>query len=113
MLLETYTGSNIVIDDRTKMKISSNVTELEFNDIKELLSNVRKEVLEQKSGLNFDKPTAFNDDDYYNLKGLTREQFDDLAMYPKNVQYSAPSSPRICLALLLCKLRCGMSHKFL
>ena len=104
---------NILLDDRSKMKITSNETELDPKEIKDLLSDVRAEACKKKAGLDFDDPTSLNDDDYYNLTGITKEQFGDLSDYLCNVKYSQSRSPRTCLALLLCKLRCGMSHKVL
>ena len=95
------------------MKITSNETELDPKEIKDLLSDVRAEACKKKAGLDFDDPTSLNDDDYYNLTGITKEQFGDLSDYLCNVKYSLSRSPRTCLALILCKLRCGISHKVL
>ena len=72
---------NIVCVDHTKLKITSNESALSSGDIKDLLSSIRQEVHKKKCVLDFDDPTALNDNDYYNLTGITKEQFQDLAKY--------------------------------
>jgi hypothetical protein len=66
--------------------------------------------------LNFDDQNAFNSEDYYNLTGLTKEQFDELMTcmsYTDSMRASKTRTTRTCIALLLTKLRCGLSNQLL
>ena len=86
------------------MKITSNITEFDLKEIKDLLLYVSTEVCKKKAGLDFDDPASLNDDVYYNLTGITRAQFDNLSGYLCDVKFSQSRSPRTCVALLMCKL---------
>ena len=54
-------------------------------------------------------------EDYYNLTGVTKDQFDELMTYlvETNLRSSKNRSTRTCVALLLTKLRCGLSNQLL
>ena len=79
MLQAAYKGTKDIINDRSKLKITSNVTEFDPKEIKDLLSDVRTEVCKKKACLDFDAPASLKDDVYYNLTGITRAQFDNLS----------------------------------
>lgn len=51
--------------------------------------------------LNFDNPKSMDNEDYYNLTGLTKDQFEELLSNLKDVD------------ILLTKLRCGMGNYLL
>ncbi|CAG2256153.1 unnamed protein product [Mytilus edulis] len=55
-------------------------------DIVALLENVRL-TMSKSSILDFDNPSRLTDDDYYNLTGLTRQQFEDLSTYSTQPTY--------------------------
>ena len=57
-------------------------------EIKYPLSDARTEVSKKKAGLDFDDSASLNDDDYYNLTGIARAQFDNLSGYLCDVKFS-------------------------
>ena len=67
----------------------------------------------RKHSLDFENPQSLSDEDYYNLTGITKSQFDELARYMAQLRNSSNRSPRTCLALLLTKLRTGNSLSLL
>ncbi|KAL6258253.1 hypothetical protein P5V15_010186 [Pogonomyrmex californicus] len=66
----------------------------------------------RKKGLDFDDFSALDDKDYYKLTGLMKEQFNVVAQCVSEVR-STKGSERVCLALLLIKLRTGLSNTIL
>ncbi|XP_071181323.1 uncharacterized protein [Mytilus edulis] len=81
-------------------------------DIVALLENVRL-TMSKSSILDFDNPSRLTDDDYYNLTGLTRQQFEDLSTYSTTIRQSNVRSVRTCLAILLTKLRTGLPNQII
>ena len=56
---------------------------------------------------------SLSDTDYLSLTGLTRDQFDDVMTYVKNIRPTKTRSIRTCVAILLTKLRSGMDNEML
>jgi hypothetical protein len=64
----------------------------------------------------YDDQNALNSEDYYNLTGLTKEQFDELmtcVSYTDSMRASKTGTTKTCIALLLTELRCGLSNHLL
>lgn len=58
----------------------------------------------------FEDPNSLNDDQFYNLTGLTKSNFDHLInICEENLQYERKRSIRNCVGLCLTKLRVGLS----
>ncbi|CAC5385204.1 unnamed protein product [Mytilus coruscus] len=91
---------------------SSSSSYFNRTDISELLERTRA-VIKDTSKFNFDISSSLSDDDYVNLTGLTRKQFDAVALHVKDLRNSEVRSVRTCLAILLVKLRTGLSNSIL
>jgi hypothetical protein len=90
------------------IEVKSNYSILDDKTLCGLLENLRS--VASRKGLDFDYPPALTDDDYYNLTGLKKDQFDSvLASISGHIRSTSGRSPRTCLALLLTKLRTGLS----
>uniref|UniRef100_K1PVU3 Uncharacterized protein n=1 Tax=Magallana gigas TaxID=29159 RepID=K1PVU3_MAGGI len=63
--------------------------------------------------LDFDSEASLMSEDYHNLTGLTRTQFDDLMANVLEIKSSKSRSIRTCVAILLMKLRCALDNKML
>ena len=63
----------------------------------------------------FDNSQAMSDDEYRALTGLSKSQFDDLILQILQSKFrnSCNRSIRTAIAILLCKLRLGLSNKLL
>ncbi len=75
-----------------------------------------RSALESEKRLHFDQPSLLTDTDYYNLTGLTIQQFNKLISFISNsniIHQSAKRSVRTTIGLLLCKLRLGLSNRVL
>ncbi|CAF3376716.1 unnamed protein product [Rotaria socialis] len=84
------------------------------SDVQLLIS--RWQILfEQQKRFDFDNPLSLSDDEYQILTSLTKVQFEDLASYlfNSNIRNSSNRSIRTALAILLCKLRLGLSLNIL
>ena len=87
----------------------SNNTCLSEKDIEILLQDIRK--VARKKGLDFDTPGQLSVSDYYTLMGLTMENFDEIfELVKSSIHSSKYRSNRTCLAVLLVKLRTGLSN---
>ena len=64
--------------------------------------------------INFDG-NDLNDDDYLNLVGLNKSQFDDLCSHVKagTIRDTKVRSTRTCVGIMLTKLKSGMSNRIL
>ncbi|CAG2184344.1 IQSEC [Mytilus edulis] len=82
------------------------------SDITSLLENVRK-TLATSHILNFDNPLSLSDGDYYNLTGLSKQQFNELSSYIVSARQTNVRSVRTCIAVLLTKLRTGLPNHIL
>lgn len=78
-------------------------------DIKELLNEVRVIALQGSNTLNFDDSSAMVDTDYMRLTGVTKSQFDSIMSHLSTLRSTSTRSSRTALALLLVKLRTGLS----
>lgn len=91
------------------LKPITNNTHLYEKDIETLLQDIRG--IAKKKGLDFDTPGQLKDSDYYSLMGLTIENFDKIFDLVKSgIHSSEYRSRRTCLAVLLVKLRTGLSN---
>ncbi|CAF5206645.1 unnamed protein product, partial [Rotaria magnacalcarata] len=84
------------------------------SDVQSLISGWQI-LFEQQKRFDFDNPLSLSDDEYQILTSLTKVQFDDLASYlfASNIRNSSNRSIRTALAILLCKLRLGLSLSIL
>lgn len=94
------------------IEVVSNVSILDNTSITQLLHNARNAA--SKNGLDFDSPNGLSDTDYYRLTGVYKKQFDSIAeCIRNNIRSTSVRSYRTCLAILLTKLRTGLSHSVL
>lgn len=94
------------------IEVKLNYSVLDDKTLCELLENLH--LVGSRKGLNFDYPSALTDDDYYNLTGLKKDQFDSvLASISGHIRFTSERFPRICFALLLTKLRTSLSFSVL
>ncbi|CAC5386796.1 unnamed protein product [Mytilus coruscus] len=82
------------------------------SDITELLNRVRG-TLTLNGKLNFDCSHSLSEEDYQLLTGLTRNQFEAVANTVTDLRKSEIRSVKTCLAILLVKLRTGLSNSIL
>ena len=82
-------------------------------DIVTMLQNVRATLLKQTTRLNFDKTSSLSDEDYYNMTGVSKEQFTDIASRLSSLRNSSVRSVEACLGILLVKLRTGLPNTIL
>ena len=70
---------------------------------------------ERKKRFDFDNPQFLSNDDYNILTGLSMSQFDDLIsqISTSDIRNSSYRSIRTAIAILLCKLRLGLSNRML
>ena len=83
-------------------------------DVEILISKWRQYFQKQKR-LDFDDPRVLSDDEYRALTTLSKDQFNDLMTHIStyDIYNSSNRSIRTAIALLLCKLRVGLSNKLL
>ncbi|CAG2221696.1 unnamed protein product [Mytilus edulis] len=94
------------------LKHTSPSTFFNRTDVNNLLDRARS-MLKDVGKLNFDVQLSMSDDDFVNLTGLTKQQFDVVATHVTNLRNSEVRSIRTCLAILLVKLRTGISNTIL
>lgn len=95
-----------------ELKAISSTTQFNRKDLTDLLERTRN-MIKSAGKLNFDTHISLSDDDYVNLTGLTMEQFDSVCSVITKIRASEVRSPRTCLAILLVKLRTGLSNSIL
>lgn len=82
-----------------------------------VLRQTRKVAIQNiNTRLNFDDQNAMQSEDYYNLTGITKDQFNELMTHISDTDSMRASKTRTtmtCVALLLTKLRCGLSNQLL
>ncbi|XP_062596761.1 uncharacterized protein LOC134258244 [Saccostrea cucullata] len=89
-------------------------TSLSNDNLRNLLDSLRNYAKKNASTrLDFDSETSLSAEDYRNLTGLTRTQFDDLMLNVEDIKTSKSRSIRTCVAILLMKLRCALDNKML
>ena len=87
----------------------------DFNraDLMNLINYVRTIALKnEQSRIDFDGDNL-TDADYLSLTGITKANFDDICSHVTIIRNNKNRSSRTCIALLLVKLRSGMSNKLL
>lgn len=90
------------------------VTKFNRTDVIDLIGTIREIAQrKEKSRMDFDDLQALNDGDYHTLTGITRANFDDLCSHISTVKSSQNRTSRTCLAILLVKLRIGVSNQLL
>lgn len=95
-----------------RIEISMNSSTMNSTEISDLLNSLR--VLAKKKSLDFYTPGAFNDLDYRRLIGISEADFSNLFEYIKSkIRNTSARSAKTCLAILLMKLRTGMSKSIL
>ncbi|XP_076081629.1 uncharacterized protein LOC143052466 [Mytilus galloprovincialis] len=106
--------SEQLFDDTSLQALTAKYTTTYMNrsDITSLLENVRK-TLATSHILNFDNPLSLSDGDYYNLTGLSKQQFNELSSYIVSARQTNVRSVRTCIAVLLTKLRTGLPNHIL
>jgi hypothetical protein len=65
-----------------------------------MLNEMRTRCKTNASGIDFENAAALSDEDYYNLTGITKDQFSSLATSLTSLRYTSNRSVRTCLALL-------------
>ncbi|KAK3095980.1 hypothetical protein FSP39_021599 [Pinctada imbricata] len=88
---------------------------LNRSTILDIVTRLREICIRQnKVRLDFDSPGTLQDDDYKELTGLSKHAFDDLFSCIEAYFRNTPTrSQRCSLAIFLCKMRNGLSNKFL
>lgn len=77
-------------------------TSFSVEGISHLLNNFRSYAKRNASiRLDFDSEASLTSEDYHNLTGLTRTQFDDSMAYVGEIKTSKSRSIRTCVAILL------------
>lgn len=94
--------------------ISVQYKEFDSNDV-QLLINTWQMFFQQQKRFDFDDDRSMTDDDYKCLTSLSKEQFDDIIdqVSSSNIRHSSNRSIRTAIAVLLCKLRLGLSNRLL
>ena len=92
-----------------KLDPVSDFSSFNRTDLTTMLTDMRSRCQTNSSGVDFEDPSALSDDDYYNLTGITKDQFSSLAASLTSLRNTCNRSVRTCLALLLVKLRTGNS----
>lgn len=79
----------------------------------QLISNIRTIALKNiRSRIDFDND-FLDDSDYLSLTGITAADFKDVCSHAINIRNNKNRTSRTCVALLLVKLRSGMSNRLL
>lgn len=105
-------GRYFIIDEIDNIREASDVSTLSRSEITELLNDLR--AYGERGLLDFETPGALSDIDYRRLTGISADDFDDLFGYAKAyIRSTRARGSRTCLAILLMKLRTGLSHAVL
>jgi hypothetical protein len=88
--------------------------QLDASDVQLLLTKAQM-LYEQKKRFDFDHPSSVSDHEYQVLTSLSKEHFGDLIerISTSNIRNTTNRSIRTAIALLLCKLRLGLSNNLL
>ncbi|XP_053388533.1 uncharacterized protein LOC128551660 [Mercenaria mercenaria] len=106
-----FTASSI-----TNVKGNGNVrnrTNLSSSELIDLIENIRKIATENK-----EKKLCFDDDslssdEYLNLTGLIKPDFDEMVQYVNKSKVSGKKSIRTTLAIFLTKIKTGLSNRII
>jgi len=105
-------GSFFNVTDSNRIEAVSDTSTLSASQITDLLNDLRACV--QRGFLDFENPGALSDIDYHRLTGISGANFDNLFSYVKSkIRSTLARSARTCIAILLMKLRTGLSHSIL
>ena len=88
--------------------------EFDSNDV-QLMINTWQMFFQQQKRFDFDDDRSMADDEYKCLTSLSKEQFSDLIDHvsSSDMRHSSNRSVRTAVAILLCKLRLGLSNRLL
>ena len=82
---------------------------IESNEIAEFLNEMREIANKKSNVLNFDSDDDMTDEDYARLTGITKDQFNIVHKSLSSLCSTLSRSTRTSLAMLLLKLRTGLS----
>ena len=94
--------------------LSVQYKEFDSNNVQVMIDTWQMFFQEQKR-FNFDDDRSMTDDEYKCLTSLSKEQFNDLIdqIPSSDIRHSSNRSIRTAIAILLCKLRLGLSNHLL
>lgn len=94
--------------------LSVQYKEFDSKDVHLMISTWQMLFQKQKR-FDFDDERLITDDEYKSLTSLSKEQFNDMIdqISGSNIRHSSNRSIRTALAILLCKLRLGLSNHVL
>ena len=92
-----------------KITSVSDSVNVESHEIGQLLNELREIANKKSNGLNFDNDDAMTDEDYTRLTGITKDQFNIVHESLSSLRSTLSRSTRTALAMLLVKLRTGLS----
>ena len=92
-----------------KITCDSESVNIESNEIAELLNEMREIAYKKSDVLYFDSDDAMTDEDYARLTGITKDQFNSVHKSFSSLHSTSLRSTRTALAMLLVKLRTGLS----
>ncbi|CAH1110227.1 unnamed protein product [Psylliodes chrysocephalus] len=102
-------GNFVKQEEESRIPQASNTTTLTAMKLHLLLDDLRS--FARKGSLNFNVPGALSDTDCIRLTGITASNFENLFQCVKgSIRNTTARSSRTCLAILLMKLRTGLSH---
>ncbi|CAF3356597.1 unnamed protein product [Rotaria sp. Silwood2] len=81
------------------------------NRLQEILNDFRLICVNQRT-FDFDNPYSLNDEDYYNITGLHKEQFDKVVNSVNSMRNSNNRSVRVAVAIFCAKMRLGVRMMF-
>lgn len=97
-----------------KMKDIRGVSEFNRTELHNLIQHIRDMALKNKEKrVDFDTPDSMTDTDYINIIGLNKADLEDICSHIKDLRNTKVRSMRTCIALLLSKLKSGMSNQLL
>ncbi|XP_052280296.1 uncharacterized protein LOC127877986 isoform X5 [Dreissena polymorpha] len=106
-----FTPETLSADIQGKIR---STTYMEPEQISSLINSLRQSATQrQKSCIDFDDPSTMTDADYWNLTGLTKDQFSTLIGDVDDIRTTKTRSIRTCIALLLVKLRTSLGNALL
>lgn len=100
-------GQHLLKNSLTKLEAKYDNSFFNRTYLVDLLENFSL-TLKKSSILDFDNPESLTDEEYYNLTGLSKEQFEDLACSASSIRQSSVRSVRTCVAILMTKFRTGL-----
>ena len=92
-----------------KITCVSESVNIESNEIVKLLNEMRVIANKNSNVLNFDSDDAMTDENYARLTGITNDQFNIVHESLSSLRSTSSRSTRTALAMLLVKLRTGLS----